>query len=101
MLHAGRVDANQAAIVKALRQVGATVQSLADVGGGVPDLLVGYRYRNFLLEVKDGNKPPSRQKLRETQKRWHALWKGDVSVVTTANEALEVLGFDVDEEDGT
>jgi hypothetical protein len=29
------------------------------VGRGVPDLLVGWRGTNLLLEVKDGNKPQS------------------------------------------
>ena len=52
MRRAAKVDGNQAEIVSALRQVGAEVQSLASVGQGVPDLLVGFRSRNFLLECK-------------------------------------------------
>jgi hypothetical protein len=63
MRRAAKVDANQTEIVQALRQIGAVVQSLAAVGNGCPDLLVGYRNRLFLLELKDGNKPPSAQKL--------------------------------------
>lgn len=49
----GRVDGNHEAIVDALRRSGWKVVSLANVGGGVPDLLV---YRTGqpirLLEVK-------------------------------------------------
>lgn len=55
----GRIDGNQAQIVRALRQVGATVLSLADMGDGCPDLLVGFRGFNILLEVKDGSASPS------------------------------------------
>ena len=55
MRRAAKVDANQAEIVQALRQIGAVVQSLAAVGNGCPDLLVGYRNRLFLLELKDGS----------------------------------------------
>lgn len=43
MRRAARTDANQTAIVEALRKCGASVQSLAAVGKGVPDLLVGLR----------------------------------------------------------
>ena len=43
MRRAARTDSNHEEIVKALRAVGATVQSLAGVGHGVPDLLVGYQ----------------------------------------------------------
>ena len=58
-----RIDDNQEGIVAALREAGATVQSTAAVGSGCPDLIVGYEGRNFLLEVKDGEKPPSRRAL--------------------------------------
>ena len=40
-MRAARVDQNHVEIVKALRDHGAFVVSLATVGKGVPDLLVG------------------------------------------------------------
>ena len=90
-MRAAKTDANQAAIVAALRAAGATVESLHRVGGGVPDLLVGYMGRNLLLEVKDGSKPPSARTLTPDQVRWHAAWKCDVYVVESVAEALAVL----------
>ena len=45
-----KVDLNQTEIVQALRQAGATVQSLAAVGKGVPDLLVCFRNKLYLME---------------------------------------------------
>ena len=87
-----RIDANQPEIVKALRAVGASVQSLAEVGRGVPDLLVGYRGKQHLLEVKDGSKPPSARRLTEDEQNWHDAWRGKVWVVKTVDEALEAIG---------
>ena len=63
MRRAARADSNQAEIVDALRKVGASVQPIHTVGGGVPDLLVGFRGQNYLFEVKDGEKAPSDRRL--------------------------------------
>jgi hypothetical protein len=91
----GRIDANQEAIVTALRALGCSVQSLAACGSGVPDLLVGTRDRNCLLEVKDGTKPPAARKLTPAQEAWHKAWRGKVAIVTTPLEALQaVLGIE-------
>ena len=48
-MRAAKIDANHEAVVLALRSAGATVQSLAGVGKGVPDLLVGYQGQTLLL----------------------------------------------------
>jgi hypothetical protein len=88
----GRTDSNQTAVVDALRKVGASVQSLAAVGGGVPDLLVCFRGQLCLLEVKDGTLPPSARRLTPDQERWHAAWGGPVRVVNDAWEALRAIG---------
>lgn len=91
MRRAAKVDANQTEIVQALRQAGAVVQSLAAVGNGCPDLLVGYRNRLFLLEVKDGSKPPSAQKLTPDQVEWHRVWQGHVVVVNGVESAIAAI----------
>ena len=91
-MRAAKVDANQSEIVFALRGVGATVQHLHAVGKGCPDLLVGYRNQNILMEVKDGAKPPSGRKLTPDQVEWHGSWRGTVCVVKSVDEALGVIG---------
>ena len=91
MRKAAKTDSNQSEVVNALRQAGASVQSLAATGKGVPDLLVGYRGINYLMEVKDGNKPPSTRLLTEDQLRWHQNWLGSVYVVNSTDEALKIL----------
>ncbi|QBM33857.1 hypothetical protein [Acinetobacter baumannii] len=91
MRRAAKIDANQNEIVKALRQVGASVQSLASTGKGCPDLLVGFRGVNWLLEIKDGQKVKSARKLTPDQIEWHESWRGKVFVVESTDEALQVI----------
>lgn len=89
MRRAARTDANQTAIVQALRDMGCTVQSLAAIGNGCPDLLVGYKRATMLLEVKDGTKPPSARRLTEDQIRWHGDWRGGpLAVVCDVESAV-------------
>ena len=89
---AAKVDRNQAEIVADLRKAGATVTLLHTVGGGCPDLLVGYRGKNWLIEVKDWKASKSDRELNEKQKEWHAGWKGQVAKVEDADAALAVIG---------
>ena len=92
MRRAAKTDANQGEIVDALRAVGASVQPLHAVGGGVTDLLVGFRGANYLIEVKDGRKPPSARKLTPDQERWHRDWRGQVSIAEWPEDALRIIG---------
>jgi len=95
MSWAKRIDNNQRDIVKALRQIpGCTVESLAAVGKGVPDILCGFFNKNYLFEIKDGNKPPSRRKLTPAQVEWHNSWCGQVDIITCLGDALIIIGIE-------
>lgn len=91
MKFTAKADANQPAIVKALRAAGASVQHLHSVGAGCPDLLCAINETNFLIEVKDGSKDPSAQKLKPTQVVWHAAWKAPVHIVNSVEAAIIVV----------
>jgi hypothetical protein len=82
MRRAAKVDANQSEVVAEFRRLGAVVQPLHSVGQGVPDLLVGYKLWNFLIEVKDGAKA----KLTPDQVEWHRLWRGQVDVIRSVED---------------
>lgn len=91
-MRAARTDANHEAVVKALREAGASVQSLASVGKGVPDLLVGFKSQTLLMEVKDSAKPASKRRLTEDQLRWHGSWRGGpLAIVDSPESALSML----------
>lgn len=87
MRRAAKVDRNQDAIVSALRKVGASVQSLAPIGNGCPDVLVAFRQAMYLLEIKHG-----KGKTNELQNRWHISWNAPVHVVYSEDDALRVIG---------
>ena len=92
-MRAARIDANHEQVVLALRTAGATVQSLAATGKGVPDLLVGFQGKTLLMEIKDGRKAPSERRLTEDQLKWHGAWRGGpLAIVDGPDAALRMLG---------
>jgi hypothetical protein len=90
MRRAAKVDANQSAIVDALRSYGCSVTSLAPVGRGCPDLLVGIHKRTGLIECKTDLTAKSKTKgLTDDQIKWWQEWKGGpVAIVTDVDGAL-------------
>jgi|TARA_R110000868_G_C10718077_1_gene750549 hypothetical protein len=84
MRYAKRVDANQDQIVSALRAAGAYVWII-----GLPvDLLVGYKNRTILVEIKSGPK----KRLTDLQQDFFANWCGDaLARVDNAEAALRML----------
>ena len=88
MRHALRVDANQKQVVSALEAAGATVEVI----GKPVDLLVGFRGRFFLMEVKDGAKFKSAQKKTALQERIFKKYEGcPISLVDGPEAALRAL----------
>lgn len=92
MRRRAKSDANQTAIVKALRQIGASVAITSRLGEGFPDLAVGRAGRTLLLEVKDGTRKPSERKLTPDEQRFKDSWTGHYAVVGSIEQAIyEVL----------
>lgn len=92
-MRARKIDGNHTAVVDALEKAGCTVQSMAAIGCGCPDLLVGLGRMNYVLEVKDGSNVPSKRRLTPDQVEWVRLWRGTVSVVETIDQALAAVGL--------
>ena len=85
--YAAKVDSNQNEIVEILRNIGATVQTLHTVGFGCPDILVGFRGRNYLFEIKI---PGARR--NPAQIKWHNNWRGEVHTIKCAGDGLRIIG---------
>lgn len=80
------MDANQAQIVQALEKVGAKCYYLKKP----VDLLVGYRGRTTILEVKN---PAGYDTITKEQAEFFATWPGEYHIVRSVKEALTaVLG---------
>lgn len=90
-MRAAKVDANQVEVVQAFRSMGCSVQCLHMMGGGVPDLLIAIKGINLLVEVKDGAKPPSKQKLTPDQIDWHCQWRAPVYIVNSIAQAVDLI----------
>ena len=95
-MRARRTDRNQIEIVSALRKIGCSVAVTSGAGDGFPDIVVGRtdihgEKRNWLIEIKDGEKPPSERKLKPKQIKFHAEWNGQVDVVTSKEEAINLI----------
>ena len=90
MRRAARRDASEDQIVSALEACGAYVTKINDAGRF--DLLCWYRGHTLLLEVKDGRKPPSAQKLTPAEEKFHCEWPGDnLHIVNSVDSALAIL----------
>jgi hypothetical protein len=83
-----RIDTNHKEIVLALRQIGATVVSLAAMKHGCPDLLVGYQGETILMEVK-----MPKGKFTPDQLDFIGKWRGGpISRVDSVDAAIRALG---------
>ena len=82
---AARIDANQTAVVSALRAAGAYVLII-----GLPvDLLVGYKGHTFLVEIKDGPK----KHLTRLQQDFFGNWMGGtLARIDGPEAALRMIG---------
>ena len=83
--YAASTDLNQKEIVDALKKIGCDVETI----GRPVDLLVGYRKRNFLIEVK---RPKAYiDKRQKAQRDFLKNWKGQVRQISTVDEAIRLV----------
>jgi len=86
-----RTDDNQSHIVKMLRKIGCSVAVTSMLGNGFPDLTVGFRNKNFLFELKDGNKSASRKRLTPDEEKFFNSWQGQIDKVESFEEILKII----------
>jgi hypothetical protein len=82
MRRAARTDNNQHELVEALKKIGARCYYIKEP----VDLVVGFRGRTLLLEVKGEGKP-----LTQAQQEFMATWPGEVHVCRTIDEAIAAV----------
>jgi hypothetical protein len=46
---------------------------------------------NYLLEVKDGEKPPSQRKLTADEVRFHNSWMGQIAIVNSIDDLMKIF----------
>ena len=88
----GNTDRNQAEAIAYIRSCGMSVQTLHSVGNGCPDLLVGWRSHDYLVEIKRRRDDGYVTQPTQCQRDWHAAWAGDpVIVAVSGKDAVEQI----------
>src|SRR5574338_1305886 len=90
MRRRARTDGNHTEIRTAFRKLGYSVADTSRVGDGFPDLVISLADITALVEVKDGQKPPSARKLTPDEKDFRAKWKGLYFVVESLDDVVRV-----------
>lgn len=70
---------------------GVSVFDTHTIGGGFPDIVVGYQGNNYLFEIKDGAKPRSGRKLTPKEIEFCRDWRGQVAVVFTIADIAKII----------
>ena len=86
---AAKVDANQPEIVKAFRDLGWYVLIISQLKNCC-DIIVSKNGRTIAVEIKDGAKPKSQQKLSEGEEKFRVEWMGEYSIVTCINDVINI-----------
>ena len=76
--------------------MGVSVWITASIGKGAGDVVLGVtchdgRRLNLIVEIKDGAKPPSAQKLTPDEQEFHLNWKGQICVIKNELEAIVLI----------
>lgn len=87
-----RTDRNHAEIINSLRKIpGISVFSTHAIGKGFPDIVVGYKQKNYLFEIKDELKSPSQKKLTLSEIEFQLKWKGQYDIVENLSQILTII----------
>lgn len=89
MRRAARRDVNHGSIRDVFESLDCSVLDVAGIPCGF-DLIIGYKTQAIAVEVKDGEKPPSAQKLTPNEFSAHLNWRGPKAIVTSNDEAIVV-----------
>lgn len=93
MRYARKRDGNHSAIAKTFERMGCTVLDTSSIGlAGFPDLVVGFRQTNHLVEVKNPETRYGRAGLNEAQSAFNRHWNGaGMWAVSSEDEAMAVV----------
>ena len=86
---AAKVDSNQPEIVKAFRDLGWYVLIISQLKNCC-DIIVSKKGRTIAVEIKDGKKSKSKQKLSEGELKFKSEWQGEYKLITCINDVLDI-----------
>lgn len=87
MRRAARVDVNQRQITKELREQGYSVAITSQLGKGFPDIVVGFKGVNLMVELK----ATSKDKLTPHEVEFRDNWKGQYLIAWSTEMIIEAF----------
>lgn len=90
MRMAAKVDRNHSEIVSALRKFGCSVLPIHQLKN-CGDVIVAKNLKTCIVEIKDGNKPPSAKKLTVGEERFRDGWQGLYFVVENLADVIALV----------
>lgn len=91
MFRAARIDINQPEIVKTFRSLGWSVLIISQLKNCC-DIFVSKNGRTIAVEIKDGSKPPSKQKLTEGELKFKDSWQGEYALIKSIDDVITLNG---------
>ena len=83
-----RVDENQKSLIHTFICLGASVLNLSTVGRGCPDLLIGYKGKTVLVEIKSSAKAS----FTDPQVKFMQEWRGGaVSRIDSVDAVIRLI----------
>jgi len=92
MFRAARIDANQPEIVKAFRKLGWYVLIISQLKNCC-DIIVSKNGRTVAVEIKDGQKTPSQQKLSAGELKFKDEWQGEYLLITCVDDIVKLTSL--------
>ena len=95
MRRKAKKDGNHDAIVRALEFMGCSVAQMHASGvTGFPDILVGCKSANYLVEIKDRSTAYGKKGLNPNQDDFAQKWRGgNIYVVDSVEQAIGLVKF--------
>ena len=88
-----RTDRNHKEIMRAFRDCFCEVEDTSRLGRGFPDLVVNTPGgRLLLVEVKDGEKPPSARELTPAEVKFQKRFESHYRIVKSVDDVMEIMG---------
>ena len=88
-----KTDANHKEIMEQCRQIpNLSVFSTHTIGKGFPDIVVGYKGKNYLFEIKNKKKTKSQKKLTPDEEKFHFTWNGQINIVESIFDIINLIG---------
>lgn len=86
---AAKVDANQREIVEVFRGLGWYVLIISQLKNCC-DIIVSKNKQTIAIEIKDGSKPLSAQKLSDGEIKFMDEWKGEYAIVNCVEDVIKI-----------